>query len=84
MPPCREQPGGVDLSGDMTDFFNVSYDILCRTGTQVQDNWAWNGSPSGAAYDRFTEIDVAGPATEVNGDSVPNRRRRCNHPASPI
>jgi len=47
----REQPGGVDLSGDMTDFFNVSYDILCRTGTQVQDNWAWNGSPSGAPYD---------------------------------
>jgi hypothetical protein len=47
----REQPGGVDLSGDMTDFFNVSYDILCRTGTQVQDNWARNGSPSGAPYD---------------------------------
>jgi hypothetical protein len=30
----REQPAGVDLTGDMTDFFNVSYDVLCRTGTQ--------------------------------------------------
>ncbi len=28
-----EQPGDVDLSGDKTDFFNVSYDILARKGT---------------------------------------------------
>ncbi len=28
-----EQKGGVDLSGDRTDFFNVSYDILARKGT---------------------------------------------------
>lgn len=47
----REQPGGVDLSGDMTDFFNVSYDVLCRTGTQGEKNWLRNGSPSGAAND---------------------------------
>ena len=24
----------MDLTGDLTDFFNVSYDVLCRTGTQ--------------------------------------------------
>jgi hypothetical protein len=48
----REQPGGVDLTGDMTDFFNVSYDILCRTGTQGEKNWILNGSPSGALYDK--------------------------------
>ena len=48
----REQPGGVDLTGDMTDFFNVSYDILCRTGTQAQDNWLQHGSRSGAEFDR--------------------------------
>lgn len=47
----REHPHGVDLTGDMTDFFNVSYDILCRTGTQAQDNWIQHGSPSGAEYD---------------------------------
>ena len=29
----RDAQGGVDLSGDKTDFFNVSYDVLARTGT---------------------------------------------------
>jgi hypothetical protein len=48
----REQPGNVDLTGDMTDFFNVSYDILCRTGTQGEKNWIKHGSPSGAVYDK--------------------------------
>ncbi len=47
----REQPGNVDLTGDMTDFFNVSYDILCRTGTQSERNWLHHGSPSGPEYD---------------------------------
>jgi len=28
----RDMQGNVDLSGDKTDFFNVSYDILARTG----------------------------------------------------
>ncbi|HJN11692.1 MAG TPA: hypothetical protein QF564_23615 [Pirellulaceae bacterium] len=48
----REQPGNVDLTGDMTDFFNVSYDILCRTGTQAERNWIRHGSPSGPEYDK--------------------------------
>ena len=48
----REQPGNVDLSGDMTDFFNVSYDVLCRTGTQGEKDWIKHGSPSGAEYDK--------------------------------
>jgi hypothetical protein len=48
----REQPSGVDLTGHLTDFFNVSYDVLCRTGTQGEKNWAQHGSPSGSAYDR--------------------------------
>lgn len=30
---ARTTPVGVDLSGDQTDFFNVSYDILARKGT---------------------------------------------------
>ncbi len=30
---ARSAPSDVDLSGDMTDFFNVSYDILARKGT---------------------------------------------------
>jgi len=48
----REQPNNVDLTGDMTDFFNVSYDILGRTGTQAERNWIRHGSPSGAKYDK--------------------------------
>jgi hypothetical protein len=48
----REQPGHVDLTGDLTDFFNVSYDVLCRTGTQGEKNWLQHGSPSGAEFDR--------------------------------
>jgi hydrazine synthase alpha subunit-like protein len=47
----RDQPNNVDLTGDMTDFFNVSYDILCRTGTQSENNWINHGSPSGPEYD---------------------------------
>ncbi len=30
---AKKHPNGVDLSGDKTDFFNVSYDILARKGT---------------------------------------------------
>ena len=48
----RQQPANVDLTGDMTDFFNVSYDILCRTGTQGEKDWVKHGSPSGAIYDK--------------------------------
>ena len=48
----RRQPGNVDLTGDRTDFFNVSYDILCRTGTQAETNWRRHGSPSGPEYDK--------------------------------
>lgn len=48
----REQAGKVDLTGDLTDFFNVSYDVLCRTGTQAQDHWIKHGSPSGAEFDK--------------------------------
>lgn len=33
----RNSKGGVDLSGDMTDFFNVSYEILVRKGTPAED-----------------------------------------------
>ncbi len=43
----REQPGDVDMSGDKTDFFNVSYDILARTGTQSQNGFINHGSPWG-------------------------------------
>ncbi|HOB98574.1 MAG TPA: hypothetical protein PKM43_07475 [Verrucomicrobiota bacterium] len=34
---AREHPRGVDLSGDRTDIFNVSYEILARKGTPAED-----------------------------------------------
>jgi hypothetical protein len=49
----RQHPGDVDLTGDMTDFFNVSYDILCRTGTQGERDWIRHGSPSGYEHDHI-------------------------------
>jgi len=43
----RKQPKGVDLTGDKTDFFSVSYDILARKGTQGENNFLNHGSPLG-------------------------------------
>jgi hypothetical protein len=34
---AREHPNDVDLSGDRTDIFNVSYEILARRGTPAED-----------------------------------------------
>ena len=64
----REQPGDVDLSGDKTDFFNVSYDMLARKGTLGESNWSHHGTPSGRQYDKFRGMS---PYTEwiwtING-----------------
>ncbi len=84
----REQPGNVDLTGDMTDFFNVSYDILCRTGTQAENNWIRHGSPSGREYDNVRGMS---PYTEwiwtINGaghNVLEIAPRRWGSPASKL
>ena len=84
----RQQAGGVDLSGDLTDFFNVSYDVLCRTGTQGAWNWQSHGSPSGRAYDRVRGMS---PYTEwiwtINGaeeNILEIAPRRWGSPASKL
>ncbi len=43
----REAAGDVDLSGDKTDFFNVSYDILARKGTLGETDFARHGAHGG-------------------------------------
>jgi hypothetical protein len=48
---ARERAGGVDLSGDKTDLFNVSYDVLCRTGTLAAWHWARQWTPEGPEHD---------------------------------
>ena len=84
----RQQPNNVDLTGDMTDFFNVSYDILSRTGTQAQWNWIRHGSPSGAKYDKVRGMS---PYTEwiwtINGaghNTLEIAPRRWGSPASKL
>ena len=84
----REQPGNVDLTGEMTDFFNVSYDILARTGTQSERNWIHHGSPSGAKYDKVRGMS---PYTEwiwtINGagaNVLEIKPRRWGSPASKL
>ncbi len=47
----RQQPADVDLTGDKTDFFSVSYDILARKGTQGENNFLSHGSPVGPEGD---------------------------------
>ena len=42
---AHDQPGGVDLTGDRTDFFNVSYDHLARKGTLGEQNYLAHGVP---------------------------------------
>ncbi len=41
---AHEAPLGIDLSGDHTDFFSVSYDELVRRGTGAE-NWEIGGFP---------------------------------------
>ena len=84
----REQPGNVDLTGDMTDFFNVSYDILGRTGTQGERNWISHGSPSGPKFDSVRGMS---PYTEwiwtINGaghNVLEIAPRRWGSPASKL
>jgi hypothetical protein len=85
---AREQLGEVDLSGDRTDFFNVSYDVLCRTNTLAESNWIRHNTPSGPEFDDMRGMS---PYTEwiwtINGaghnilDITP---RRWGSPASKL
>jgi hypothetical protein len=64
----RKLDGKVDLSGDKTDFFNVSYDILARTGTMGMWKWGIHGTRRGPEGDEFRGMS---PYTEwiwsING-----------------
>ncbi|MDR1818419.1 MAG: hypothetical protein LBR07_09710 [Puniceicoccales bacterium] len=40
-----QKNGGVDLSGERTDFFNVSYEHLARKGTQGEWKWRLHHTP---------------------------------------
>jgi hypothetical protein len=40
---ARDPQGGLDLAGDRTDFFNVSYEHLARRGTWGERHPEWHG-----------------------------------------
>ena len=55
---ARTHPKGVDLSGDRTDFFNVSYDVLTRKGTVWADHPERHGRK--AAGQSLHQLDIHG------------------------
>ncbi len=57
-----EHPKGIDLSGDKTDFFNVSYEILARKGTKAE-----NERISGVGYGNFGENPYTNWIPTYNG-----------------
>ena len=76
------------MSGDKTDFFNVSYDILARTGTQAETQWIHHGSTFGPAGDESRGMS---PYTEwiwsINGSGhnvLEIEPRRWGSPASKL
>jgi len=82
----RQQPAGVDLTGDKTDFFSVSYDILARKGTQGERNFLRHGSPRGPAGDAIRgESPYTSWIWTINGaghNILEIRPRRWGSPAS--
>lgn len=59
----RRSSGGLDLSGDMTDFFNVSYDQLVRKGTRFENPVGGANaakSPPSRAFDKKTMFNIQG------------------------
>ncbi|NQV32572.1 MAG: PD40 domain-containing protein [Phycisphaeraceae bacterium] len=48
-----EPGGGLELTGDKTDFFNVSYENLARKGTQATD-WRPGGAPGDFGENKYT------------------------------
>ncbi len=46
---ARDPQGGLDLAGDATDFFNVSYEHLARQGTWGARNFMAGGTPASRA-----------------------------------
>ena len=45
--------GGLELTADKTDFFNVSYENLVRNGTQAMD-WERGGAPGDFGENKYT------------------------------
>ncbi len=51
---AHDAPNGVDLGGDMTDFFNVSYEVLARQGTVAANSEVGRVGPGGEGASPYT------------------------------
>ncbi|MBW8015663.1 MAG: hypothetical protein FVQ82_05715 [Planctomycetes bacterium] len=49
-----DPPAGLELTGDKTDFFNVSYENLARKGTSVEDRWLAGWISGEFKYSKYT------------------------------
>ncbi|MBM3883103.1 MAG: hypothetical protein FJ387_25875 [Verrucomicrobia bacterium] len=62
---AREHPEGLDLTGDQTDLFNVSYEILARSGTPAE-NPHLGGANMAGFRNRYTSWIPTYNGTEEN------------------
>jgi hypothetical protein len=78
---ARQHPRGVDLAGDLTDIFSVSYDVLARRGTPAEDPHRGGGSMSSFRTQLVSWIPTYN-GTESNILEI--RPRAWGSPASPL
>ena len=77
---ARRHPNGVDLSGDRTDFFNVSYDVLTRKGTA----WAAHPERHGSGQPVSPYTSWISTANGSEGNILEIAPRRWGSPASKV
>jgi len=77
---AREHPKGVDLSGDRSDFFNVSYDVLTRSGT----TWANHPERHGGGQPNPSYVSWISTANGSEQNVRQIRPRQWGSPASKV
>jgi len=64
--PCHDARASLDLSGDRTDFFNVSYENLARAKTGAESGRDHNGSMANFGKNPYTSWIPTFNGTESN------------------
>ena len=77
---ARKHPKGVDLSGDRSDFFNVSYDVLTRMGTM----WAAHPERHGGGQPNPPYVSWLSTANGSESNILQITPRQWGSPASKL
>jgi len=77
---ARKHPKGIDLSGDRSDFFSVSYDVLTRTGT----TWAAHPERHGAGQPNPPYVSWISTANGSEQNVLKVTPRQWGSPASKL